>query len=123
VGLRREAASDVAEISLHFFPYHRTPDDRVQISFGLRRVTVTDPELKADPRPQANLLLPAVATTGQVIPVCEVRRHHVRVGVFAIADRDTERRRLGRWGVKPQLANALPADLAPLVSGRQSGVV
>jgi hypothetical protein len=122
-GLRPEAASEVIQIPLAFFPHDWSTSDRIHINFGWRRITVTDPELKADPRQHAEVVLPDTASTGQVIPVCEIRRHAITVALVAMAHQDTEARRLDRWRVLPDLGDALPAELGVLASGRQSGVV
>ena len=122
-GLRPEAASERIEIPLDFFPHDWSTSDRVQINFGWRRITVTDPNLKADPRRFADILLPDTATTGQMIPVCQISQHAVGVALVALAQEDTEARRLDRWRVRPDLTNALPSGLAALTSGRQSGTV
>jgi hypothetical protein len=122
-GLRPEAASELIEISLDFFPHDWSTSDRVQINFGWRRITVTDPDLKADPRRFADVVLPDEATTGQMIPVCEISSHAIEVGLVALAQQDTEARRLDRWRLRPQLLDALPPNLAMLADGRQSGVV
>jgi hypothetical protein len=121
-GLRPDEPSEVAEIRLNFFPHGWSTSDRVQINFGWQRVTVTDPELKADPRPHADVTLPANAKTGEVIPICEVRKHGITLAVLALAQQDTEARRQDRWRLHPQLAEALPSDLAVLATGRQHGV-
>lgn len=120
-GLRPEDPSEFVEVPLDFFPQDWATSERVQVNFGWQSITVTDPELKADPRPHASVVLPASATTAQVIPVCEVRRHAITLAVLAIAHQDTEGRRLARWRLRPHLASALPPDLCELASGRQSG--
>lgn len=120
-GHRPEAASELIEIPLDFFPHDWSTSDRVQINFGWRRITVMDPALKADPRRFADVVLPDTATTGQLIPVCRISQHAIEVALVALAQQDTQARRLDRWRVRPDLVDALPADLAVLTSGRQSG--
>lgn len=68
-------------------------------------------------------MLPDIAATGQVIPVCEIRRHAITIVLVAIAHRHVEARRLDRWRVRPDLVDELPVDLAMLASGRQSGSI
>ncbi len=121
-GLRREDASELVEVPLDFFPHDCSTSDQVQINFGWSRMTVTDPEVKAAPRPHTSVVLPVAATTGRVIPVCEVRRHAITLAVFAIAHPDTQARRHGRWRLRPRLVGGLPAELRALASGRQSGI-
>lgn len=121
-GLRPEAASELIEIPLDFFPHDWSTSDRIQINFGWRRITVTDPDLKADPRRFTDVVLPDTATTGQVIPVCQISRHAIEVALVALARQDTEARRLDRWRLRPKLVDALSPDLAVLASGGQSGV-
>ena len=121
-GLRPEAASQLVEIPLDFFPHDWSISDRVQINFGWRRITVSDADLKADPRRFADVVLPDNATTGQMIPVCQISRHAIEVALVALAQQDTETRRVDRWRLRPQLVDALRPDLMMLASGRQSGV-
>jgi hypothetical protein len=120
-GLRPEHASDHAEIWLSFFSEAWSTSDRVQINFAWRRITVTDPDLKADPRPFANVVVPRSATTGEVVPICVISKHAITVAVFALAEQDTERRRMDRWRVRRRLADSLPGELIGLASGDQSG--
>jgi len=121
-GLWPEAASELIEIPLDFFPHDWSTSDRVHVNFGWRRITVTDPDLKSDPRRFADVVLPETATTGQMIPVCEIPQHAIEVALVAFAKQDTEARRLDRWRLPPQLVDALPTDLAMLAGGRQSGI-
>jgi len=79
--------------------------------------------LKADPRPQTDVVLPDIATTGQLIPVCEIRRHAITIARVAVGHQHGEARRLDRWRVRPDLIDELPVDLAMLASGRQSGSI
>lgn len=121
--LKPEAGSQLAEIPLDFFAHDWSTSVRVQINFGWRRITVTDPELKADPRPQTDVVLPDIATTGQVISVCEIPRHAITIALVAVAHQHVAARRLDRWRVRPDLVDELPVDLAMLASGRQSGSI
>lgn len=121
-GLRPEDPCEVIEVSLDFFPRDWSASDHVVLNFGWQRVSVSDPELKADSKPHTTLVLPPTASTGQVIPVCEVRRHSIKLAVLAFADNDAQSRRGDRWRIDPQLAEALPPELRELASGRQSGI-
>jgi hypothetical protein len=60
-GLRPEHPASDAEIMLHFFPHSWSSSDLVQINWGWQRITVTDPEMKLDPRAYATLLEPESA--------------------------------------------------------------
>lgn len=120
-GLRPEDGSEIVEVPLDFFPHDCSTSDQVQVNFGWQRITVTDPEVKADPRPHATVVLPATATTGRCIPV-GLRRHAITLALLAIAHSDTQARRRDRWRLRPELAGALSPELRALASGRQSGI-
>jgi hypothetical protein len=120
-GLRPDAPSEAIEVHAHFFPHDWSHHDRVQVNFGWQRLTVADEQLKVDPRPWASLLLPASGATGQVIPVCEVRKHGIKLAVLPLAQQDTEDRRQDRWRLRPPVAEGLPPELRALASGRQHG--
>jgi hypothetical protein len=122
-GLSRRLPATRFTLGVRFSPHAWKTSDGVQINFGGRRVTVTDPVLKEDPRGSVAVTLPETAETGGLIPVCEVPEHGISVVVLGIAERDTEERRNERWRVRPRLASRLPAGLEPLASGYQSGVI
>lgn len=109
------------DLPLHFFPHAWNSSDEVALSFGWRRIGVSDARLKVDPVKETNVLAPSTAETGQTIPVCKLRNDPVTAAVFTVASEDTELRRRHRWRVLPELAEALPTDLLGLTSGHQSG--
>jgi hypothetical protein len=122
-GLSPKVPATRFTLAVNFFPHAWKTSDGVQINFGWRRVTVTDPALKEDPRTSVAVTLPATAETGSLVPVCEVPEHGISVVVLGIASQDTEERRNDRWRVRPDLASHLPAGLEPLATGHQSGVI
>ena len=93
---RGREPSDVLELPFHFFAYDWPNSDEMQLSFGSRRLRLTDRALKDDPRGQTSLLFPPTAMTGEVVPVCEVPRHGIVAEVIAFAAADTEERRRDR---------------------------
>jgi hypothetical protein len=120
-GLRPEPPARDAEVMLHFFPHSWSSSDLVQINWGWQRVTVTDPEMKRDPRAYATVLSPEDAVTGKIVSVCAVERHGLTAAVLALAREDTEARRSDRWRVRPERVSHLPQSLVAMSSGRQSG--
>jgi hypothetical protein len=94
--------------------------DRVSLDFGGGRVAVSDGVLKQDPPAQVILTVAASEATGRLIPVGEVPRIDMTFSVFLVAAADLRRRR-GKWKVRDELAEALPAELRELTTGRQSG--
>jgi hypothetical protein len=122
-GLRPDEAATEIVLPASFFPHDWSSSDEVQVNFGWRMATVTDPALKSDPREVVKVTAPTTAETGEVFQVAELPPHAITLAAIAIVDRDIERRRLDRWRIKPELASKLPEQLAPLTSGHQSGVV
>lgn len=109
------------ELSARFNPKNWLRSDDVHLSFGgAGRTWLTDPELKLDPRPLVRLG-GGGAVTGRPAIVATAECFAITLGIIAFSEEDTERRRQGRWRVRPHLAAALPAELQGLTSGRQSG--
>jgi hypothetical protein len=111
------------ELRAAFFPWRWRTSDDVQINFEGRRMRVTDPGLKQDARDVAVVTAPTHARTREVIPVLDVPGHGVVLAFIAFVEGDAEKRRLGRWRVKPAVAEQLPQYLAPLASGFQTGTL
>jgi hypothetical protein len=107
-------------LSARFAPKDWLHSDDVQLSFGAGRTWLTDGDLKLDPRPLVRLDR-SEALTGRPVVVATAERFGIALGIIAFAEEDTERRRQGRWRVKPPLSAALPAGLQGLASGHQSG--
>lgn len=108
------------QLSARFGPEDWLHSDDVQLSFGAGRTWLTDPDLKRDPRPLLRLDC-AGTETGRPFTVATAERFAITLGMIAFAEEDTERRRQGRWRVRPNLSAALPAGLQGLTSGHQSG--
>lgn len=107
-----------------FAPYAWASSDDVQVRFEWQRAGVTDPQLKEDPRQVVNVVAPRRTETASRIPVAALPSHGLTLAVIALAERDTERRREGRWRLKPALAEAVDWwGSAVLASGHQSGRV
>jgi hypothetical protein len=121
-GLWQYEPSERIQLRLHFFAYDWRTSDEMHLSFGWRRIILTDARLKADPPNQTTVLVPPHGATGEIIPVCELRNHPVTAAVFTVARDDAEPRRRHRWRVRPELTGDLPADLTALSSGHQSGI-
>jgi hypothetical protein len=121
-GLWQYQPSERIQLPLHFFAYDSRTSDEMHLSFGWRRITLTDARLKADPPNQTTVLAPPHGATGEIIPVCKLRNHPVTAAVFAVASDDAEPRRRHRWRVRPELSADLPAALTALSSGHQSGI-
>ena len=121
-GLRPGPASAEVELRGDFFPLDWTRADDVQVNFGWQRITVTDSELKSDPRERVVVTAPAAVETGEVFAVAEVPAHGIILEALPIVEVDTEHRRQDRWRIKPEFSASLPEQLLPLTSGRQSGV-
>lgn len=107
-------------LSARFAPKDWLHSDDVHLSFGGGGTWLTDPELKLDPRPLVRLGC-AETATGRPAIVAEIERFAVTLGMIAFAEEDIERRRSGRWRVRPHLSAALPAELQGLTGGRQRG--
>jgi hypothetical protein len=120
-GLRPEEPSSALNLRASFFPHDWSASDDVQINLSWQRVTVTDPDLKADPRPFVGVTLPSEAFTGDLTPIAIVEKHGLELSWIAFAEGDTERRRHDRWRVRPDLTAALPEPLRGLTSGHQTG--
>jgi hypothetical protein len=111
------------ELSATFSPWRWRTSDKVQIDFEGRRLRVDDRALKQDARSVAAVTAPTHATTGEVVHVLDLPGHGIALAFIAFAESDTEVRRLGRWRVTPAAAERLPAYLAPLASGYQTGTL
>jgi hypothetical protein len=120
-GLVASEPESATRVEVKFFPYDWSKSNDVQISFEWQRRTVTDRTLKEDPRSAVTVVAPASATTGAVIPVVELPSHSLTLSLLALAEGDTEKRREGRWRLKPALADSLPTYGNALASGHQSG--
>jgi hypothetical protein len=109
------------QLSARFAPKDWLRSDDVQLSFGAAgRTWLTDPDLKADPRPLVRLE-GREAATGRPAILARLERFGIALGAIAFAREDTEGRRNGRWRVRPHLSATLPAELQGLASGHQSG--
>lgn len=108
------------ELSARFGPNDWLGSDEVHLSFDGAGAWLTDSELKLDPRPLVRLER-AEAVTGRPAIVATIPRFGIAFGAIAFAQEDTERRRQGRWRVRPRLSSELPPELQGLTSGYQSG--
>lgn len=108
------------ELSARFNPKDWLRSDDVHLSFGAGRTWLTDPDLKRDPRPLVRLDCGGTET-GRAFTVATAERFAITLGMIAFAEEDTEKRRQGRWRVRPHLSAALPAGLQGLTGGRQTG--
>jgi len=115
--------STAAELLLSFFLSDWEGSDEVQVNFAGGRITVEDAALKRDPRAHVDVKAPTAATTGAVVSLAGLAAHRLWVSAIALAEADTQRRRMHRWRVRPQLAAALPEQLASLASGAQAGFI
>jgi hypothetical protein len=111
------------ELSATFSPWRWRTSDAVQIGFEGRRLRVDDRALKQDARNVAVVTAPGRALTGEVVHVLALPGHGIALAFIALAEGDTEERRLGRWRVTPAAVERLPAYLAPLASGYQTGTL
>ena len=102
-----------------FHPTDWLGSDEVHVMFG-SSLSVSDEELKADPRSLVTIHAPEAAT-GEAVVLAELPRHGIEFGVIVFAHNDTEDRRRGRWRVRPELRNQLPEYLGALTSGFQAG--
>ena len=114
--LRPGAPSTEIDARVLFVPRDWSKSDLVHVD----RWLVSDEAMKLDPRAHVIVAAPKTATTGDVIPLCEVPRHRIEVAALALAAEDTEDRREHRWRVRPRLAHELPNGLEQLASGHQS---
>jgi len=108
-------------LTANFFPHDWVGSDTVQIAFGGQRLTVSDDSLKRDPRSSVHVAVPSVAETGVLIEIAKIGTLGITLSILAVAEQDTERRRLDRWRIKPLFQASLPAMVVPLTSGHQSG--
>ena len=109
------------ELSAKFFPGNWTASDDVHIAFEGRRYAVRDPLLKADPREVVIVTAPSSATTGDLVPIADLPVTTCASRSWRFADKDIQRRRLGRWRVRPNLTAGLPIAYRGLTSGSQTG--
>ncbi len=117
-----EPAREV-ELSAQFAPWRFRTSDAVHVGFEGRRIRVDDRALKQDARNVAQVTAPERAETGRVTGILALPGHAIRLAFIAFAQDDAEVRRLGRWRVDPAVAASLPAPLAPLASGYQTGTL
>jgi hypothetical protein len=122
-GLQPDEPATECALRAMFAPWTWRSSDAVGISFGFRRTRVTDAALKQDARDVATITAPERTETGAVTSVLELPGHAITLAFIALAQEDTEVRRLHRWRVKPAIAESLPAALAPLASGYQTGTL
>lgn len=120
-GLVAAEPSPVSELRVDFRPHDWASSDAVHVLFEWQRVVVTHAALKVDPRSGVNVLVPATARTGDVIPVADLSAHALDLAMLVVAEPDTERRRMGRWRIKRRFAAGLPEDLIDLTNGEQTG--
>jgi len=120
-GLVSRDPSASPRVEVKFLPYAWTKSDDVQVNFEWQRVTVTDPQLKDDPRRVVAVVAPARAETASRIPVATLPSHGLTLAMILLAARDTEHRRQGRWRLKPELAEAIEPYGPVLASGHQAG--
>ncbi len=118
-----DPASTAVELRLSFFPSDWQRSDEVEVNFGYERISLSDEALKRDPRRVLLLTAPASARTGGFVALAELASHDLSLSALALAEADTQRRRMQRWRVRPRLAEALPEQLLPLASGAQGGVI
>lgn len=111
------------ELRAQFAPWRFRTSDTVHVGFEGRRIRVDDRALKQDARNVAQVTAPQRAETGKVTGVLALPGHAIRLAFIAFAEGDTEVRRLDRWRVDPAVAALLPAPLAPLASGYQTGTL
>jgi hypothetical protein len=117
-----EPSNEVA-LRAAFRPTSWADSNNVHVSFGWQQVVVADRRLKLEPRECVRISLPSTVTTGVLVPVATMAEHRIAIEVLLLAEEDTERRRLGRWRVKPSAIQALPEQFGPLASGHQHGVL
>ena len=122
-GLVARDASTNAQAEAKVFPYAWSDSDDVQVNFEWQRASVTDPQLKEDPRQVVRVIAPRQAETASRIPVATLPAHDLTLAVMALAERDTEPRREGQWRLKPALAEAIEWHGAVFASGHQSGTI
>ena len=122
-GLVADNASKSLPVEIKFFPYDWTNSDDVQVSFAWQRCRVTDRALKEDPREVVSVVASRRAETGVVVEVATLASHGLTFAVLALAERDTERRREGRWRLKVEASELVDPQVEALASGHQSGVV
>jgi hypothetical protein len=120
-GLVADELSTSACATAKFFPYDRSKSDEVQVNFEFQRASVADSRLKEDPRQVVSVVAPGRGETGSHIPVAALPSHGLTLAVIALAEHDTERRREGRWRLKPAFAEAVEKHGAVLASGHQHG--
>jgi hypothetical protein len=120
--VNRDAATK-AQAEVKFFPYDWSRSDAVQVNFEWQRRRVADALLKSDPRQKVATVAPRKAETGDVIPLVALPSHDLTLALVAFAESDTQRRREGRWRLKPELGEALEPYGAVLASGHQNGVI
>jgi hypothetical protein len=122
-GLKSDEPAGEVELGATFSPWRFRTSEDVQIDFEGRRTRVTDAALKQDARDVATITAPASAQTGEITELLSMPGHAITLAFVAFAQGDAETRRLGRWQVRPAVVAHLPASLAPLASGYQTGTV
>jgi hypothetical protein len=122
-GLVADDPSKSLPVEIKFFPYAWTNSDDVQVRFEWQWCRVTDRALKADPREVVSVVAPRRTETGVVVEVATLASHGLTFALLALAERDTERRREGRWRLKVEASERVDPHVEALTSGHQSGVV
>jgi hypothetical protein len=122
-GLHPEEPARELELSVRFAPWRWRTSDAVQIGFEGRKIRVIDRALKQDARDVAEITAPGRARTREITGVMRLPAHGIALAFLAFAEADTEATRLGRWRLSPAVAAELPARLAPLASGYQTGTL
>ena len=109
-------------VDVRFFPTSWDTTDEVQVNVLGRRLTVSSPGLKVDPRGATEGLVRVgeAFTTGVPVRLFSVPSVGVAVDVFAIVSDETRKRR-GRWWVTAPVTDLGPYSF--LLDGRVSGTV
>ena len=106
-----------------FRPNNWPHSDEVCVAVEWQGAMICDHTLKLDPRPVVEVTAPEVASTGDVIPIARVRSGSLSLAALAVSEADVERRRLGRWRVRPTLQRELPTELQGVTTGQQTGTL
>jgi hypothetical protein len=120
-GLVARTPSATPTLEAKFAPYDWGKSDDVQVRFEWARLRVSDPQLKDDPRRVVTAVAATEGETAARIPVAKLHSHDLTLAVMAFAEQDTERRRQGRWRLRPAAAEAVTPLGSLLASGRQHG--
>lgn len=105
------------------------PRDEVVVSFYRSELSVMNPELKCDPRPQVVLHVAdgTTLTSGELVDAATIPAEEgdepIHARLLLIATEDTEARRMVRWRLRRSFWDALPRRLLFLRYGRESGTM